>query len=75
MHIGSLWGLSAVQDEVIAVDGEPQVRPMLPVLFVFDHRLFDGVIAGRIFTRLGDILRHPMEHFGPDGNAVPPPKV
>lgn len=69
VHLGTLWGASAVQDEVIAVGGKPAVRPMLPVLFVFDHRLFDGVVAGRMLLRLAELLRAPAAAFGADGTA------
>jgi pyruvate/2-oxoglutarate dehydrogenase complex dihydrolipoamide acyltransferase (E2) component len=70
-HVGTFWGLSAVQDEVVAVDGAPAVRPMLPVLFLFDHRLVDGVIGARIVARFGAILRDPEAEFGPDGERRP----
>jgi len=65
--VGSLFGLTPVQDEVIVVDGAPAVRPMLPVMFVFDHRLFDGVMASRIGVHLSNILRDPEASFGADG--------
>lgn len=67
MHVGSVWGVSALQDEVIAVDGQPAVRPMLPVVLCFDHRLFDGVLAARLLVRFGEILRSPVATFGADG--------
>lgn len=69
-HIGTLWGISAIQDEVFAIGGQPCVRPALPVVMVFDHRLFDGVTAGRLLIRLAALLRDPASTFGPDGHAV-----
>jgi hypothetical protein len=72
IHLGTLWGVSAVQDEVVAIAGKPAVRPMLPVLLVFDHRLFDGLVAGRILFRLGELLRAPAAAFGADGTRPPP---
>lgn len=71
VSIGTLWGISVVQDEVIAVAGRPEVRPMLPVLLVFDHRLFDGVIAGRVMRTFAGILRDPAAVFGPLGDRLP----
>lgn len=70
VHVGTLWGLGIVQDEVIAVDGKPEVRPMLPVVLVFDHRLFDGVMAGRILTFFGKIVQNPAAYFGEDGTRI-----
>ncbi|MBW2527000.1 MAG: 2-oxo acid dehydrogenase subunit E2 [Deltaproteobacteria bacterium] len=71
MHIGTVWGLSVIQDEVIPIDGEPAVRPMLPVVLCFDHRLFDGVYAGRLILRFCEILQNPAPVFGADGTARP----
>lgn len=67
VHIGTFWGVTAIQQEVVVVDGTPAVRPMLPVLFLFDHRLVDGVMGARIAARFGAILRDPAAEFGDDG--------
>lgn len=69
---GTVFGTSAVQSEVVAIDGQPQVRPMLPVVMTFDHRLFDGVIAGRILVHLAGLLADPADVFGADGNRPGP---
>jgi len=70
-QVGSLFGITGVQDEVFAVDGQPAVRPALPLMFVFDHRLFDGVVAGRILAALAAILQAPAAEFGEDGGRRP----
>lgn len=67
VHLGTLWGASGLQDEVVAIDGRSEVRPMLPILLIFDHRLFDGLVAGRMLLRLGGLLRDPAAAFGSDG--------
>ncbi len=67
LQIASVFGISAIQSEVFVVDGEPAVRPGLPVLFIFDHRLFDGVFCGRMLRRLIEILQDPAHYFGTDG--------
>ena len=66
-HVGTVWGFSRVQDEVIPVDGVPAVRPMLPLMLAFDHRLMDGVMAGRVLERFGIILQDPEAVFGAEG--------
>ena len=68
VHVPTVWGLSTVQDEVLAVDGAPAVRPVLPVVLVFDHRLFDGVMAGRMLLRFSEVLRDPAAVFGATGD-------
>ncbi len=70
VHVGTLWGLGAVQEEVVAVGGKVEVRPVLPVLFVFDHRLIDGVKATRLITRFVALLQDPVAAFGPLGEAA-----
>lgn len=69
-QLGTFWGLSGIQDEVLAVNGEAVVRPVLPVLFVFDHRLVDGVKAGRIMATFARCLRNPEPIFGADGDSI-----
>ncbi|MCB9758433.1 MAG: 2-oxo acid dehydrogenase subunit E2 [Alphaproteobacteria bacterium] len=71
LHVGSIFGVSYVQDEVIAVDGAPAVRPMLPIIYAFDHRLFDGHTAALILTRLAALLSDPAALFGSDGTRRP----
>lgn len=71
VHVGTVWGVSAVQDEVVALDGQPAVRPMLPLLLVFDHRLVDGVKASRMLMRFGEILSDPAAEFGEQGHRPP----
>ena len=67
-HVGTVWGISAIQDEVLAIKGKPEVRPAMPVVLVFDHRLFDGVKAGRILVRFAQILQAPAPVFGEQGD-------
>ena len=72
IHVASMFGVSTVQDEVFAIDGQPEVRPALPLVYIFDHRLIDGLLAGRVLVRLGELLQRPEEHFGADGLTVLP---
>lgn len=67
VHVTCLWGASAVQPEAIPIDGEVVIRPMLPLLLVFDHRIFDGVYASRLLMRMAEILKDPAAMFGADG--------
>ncbi|MCA9635538.1 MAG: 2-oxo acid dehydrogenase subunit E2 [Myxococcales bacterium] len=70
--IGTIFGVSALQPELFVVDGAPAVRPGLPLIFIFDHRLFDGVICSRILKRLAQMLQDPAVLFGEDGRLPPP---
>lgn len=73
IQIGTLWGISAIQREIIPVGDRPEVRPVLPFALVFDHRLFDGVIAGRLLSRFGELLLDPENAWGRAGDQLPPP--
>ncbi len=70
-HVGSVWGVLPVQDEVVPHAGQPTVRPVLPIVYVFDHRLFDGVMAGRILHHFGQILLDPAAVLGEAGQRSP----
>ncbi len=67
IHMGALWGIGAVQEEVVPMDGKAVIRPMLPVTLVFDHRLFDGVMGARILRAFTQRLMDPASTFGEDG--------
>jgi pyruvate dehydrogenase E2 component (dihydrolipoamide acetyltransferase) len=44
----------ALRDEVVAVDGRPQVQPRLSLSLAFDHRVLDGMTAARFTSALRD---------------------
>jgi len=75
LHVGTLWGVSMITEDVMVVDGELAVRPVLPMLLIFDHRLIDGVAAGRLLQFLVSVLQDPQRWFGEDGSHVGPHPV
>ena len=56
-----------LQEEVVAVNGSSEIRKLLPIDYIFDHRIFDGVMCGRLLSRLVEILSEPEKTFGEDG--------
>lgn len=68
VHVGTLWGVSPIHQDVVVIGGKPVVGPVLPVLLVFDHRLIDGVMAGRMLVHFVRILRDPAACFGAEGH-------
>ena len=62
--VGTFWGVTTVQDEVVVVDKNPAVRPMLPVMLVFDHRIMDGVRAGKMLMTFHSIIQIPLIFLG-----------
>ena len=65
IHVGTLWGFSAIQKEVLAINDEPRVCPVLPVMVTWDHRLIDGVKASQLILRFANIIQDPEAEFGP----------
>jgi hypothetical protein len=70
-HIGTLWAVMPVQDEVVAHRGQPAIRPMLPMMLLFDHRLLDGVMGGRVVSSFSSFILDPVAEFGDDGARIP----
>lgn len=72
IHVGSVFGLGPLERAPVVeiVDGAERIviGTVLPVGFMFDHRLVDGVMAGRILTRLNAMLQDPAGTWpGPKG--------
>lgn len=75
LHVGTLWGVSMITQDVMVVKGEVAVRPVLPMLLIFDHRLIDGVAAGRMLQFVVCVLQDPARWFGEDGRHPGPDPV
>jgi len=55
----ALLGPSTPIERPVIVDGDVQVRTLLPLSFTFDHRALDGDPAARFMAALHDALEHP----------------
>ena len=51
--------VGAVTDKVVARDGQPVVRPMLPIAVGIDHRFVDGYQAAAVATIFREYLENP----------------
>ena len=63
MHGSGTWILR----QQIEGKGEHErivIGTVLPVGFMFDHRLVDGVMGGRILTRLNELVQDPVATWG-----------
>lgn len=49
----------AVEDDVVALDGQPVVTPVLTLNATFDHRVIDGFHAAVLTREVRQILEHP----------------
>lgn len=55
-----LVGPSTAQEKMVVVNGEAQVRTMMPVSMTFDHRVLDGEPAARFINALHGYLENPV---------------
>jgi len=55
----AILGTGSIVDRPVVIDGEIVVRQMMPISFTFDHRVLDGVPAGRFTGRFGRYIRNP----------------
>jgi pyruvate dehydrogenase E2 component (dihydrolipoamide acetyltransferase) len=49
-----------MQEKAIVRNGAVLVRPMLPLVMSFDHRLIDGALAGKFLTLFKELVEHPQ---------------
>ncbi len=52
----ALMFVGAIRDEVLAVDGRPEVRPAMHIAIAYDHRGIDGATASRFTTGVRQLL-------------------
>ncbi len=55
----AIVAVGATEDRIVAVDGEPAVRPMMTVVATFDHRAVDGAPAAGFLQTLKSYLEEP----------------
>jgi pyruvate dehydrogenase E2 component (dihydrolipoamide acetyltransferase) len=55
----AILGVGRIEDKPMVVDGQIEVRPVLPLALSYDHRLIDGAAAGQFLRRLIALLADP----------------
>jgi pyruvate dehydrogenase E2 component (dihydrolipoamide acetyltransferase) len=55
----AILAVGAVQDRIVARDGEPVVRPLLTMTLACDHRALDGATASDFLRTVKDFLEEP----------------
>jgi pyruvate dehydrogenase E2 component (dihydrolipoamide acetyltransferase) len=46
---------------MVVVDGQPQVRLMLPLSLSYDHRVINGADAARFIVKVSSLLADPPQ--------------
>jgi pyruvate dehydrogenase E2 component (dihydrolipoamide acetyltransferase) len=57
----AVLAVGAVSDRVVAVGGQPAVRPMMTLSLSSDHRVIDGARAAAFLNDLVEAIREPEE--------------
>jgi pyruvate dehydrogenase E2 component (dihydrolipoamide acetyltransferase) len=55
----AIVAVGAIEEQIVPVDGEPAVRPMMTLMGTFDHRAVDGAPAAGFLQTLKDVLEEP----------------
>ena len=55
----AILGTGSIVDRPVVRDGEIVIRQLMPISFTFDHRVLDGVPAGRFSGRFAQLIRNP----------------
>lgn len=57
----AIAGFGRVSDKVLAISGQPVVRPVLPIVVAVDHRVNDGAHLGAFVATIAHVLTYPAE--------------
>jgi pyruvate dehydrogenase E2 component (dihydrolipoamide acetyltransferase) len=57
----AILAVGGISDRVVAVDGQPAVRPMMTLTLSTDHRVADGARAAEFMADLADAIRDPAK--------------
>ena len=55
----AILAVGSVEDKVVAVDGEPHVRPRMELTLTCDHRAVDGATGAQFLTTVKQFLEEP----------------
>lgn len=59
--------VTTVRDEVLAINGKPEVRPCVVITATLDHRFVDGYQAATVSNAFREIFDNPWQLSGLDG--------
>jgi pyruvate dehydrogenase E2 component (dihydrolipoamide acetyltransferase) len=62
----AIVGFGRIQQSVLAVDGAPAVRPVLPISAATDHRVHDGIHLAAFLDTITELLSDPLKFFAED---------
>ncbi|MFW5798660.1 MAG: 2-oxo acid dehydrogenase subunit E2, partial [Planctomycetota bacterium] len=60
----AILGVGAIEDKVVAIDGNIGVRSMCHLTIAVDHRLADGAVGAAFLRQVVDLLETPSQLIG-----------
>lgn len=60
----AILAVGRIADGVVAIDGQPSVRPTMVLTLTCDHRVVDGARAARFLDNLASLIEEPARSLG-----------
>jgi len=60
----AILAVGGIADKVVAIEGKPEVRPMMSLTLSCDHRVADGARAAMFLSEFAQALRDPAKFLG-----------
>ena len=57
----AILAVGKIQDQVLAIDGQPSIQPVVELTVTFDHRVVDGARGARFLQTLAALLEEPLQ--------------
>ena len=54
-----ILGMHTIQQRVVVINGEMQIRPMMYIALSYDHRIVDGGTAVRFLVKVKQLIEDP----------------
>ena len=55
----AILAVGRITDRIVAIDGQPHVRPILELSVSFDHRVVDGARGAEFLDSLASLIEEP----------------
>jgi pyruvate dehydrogenase E2 component (dihydrolipoamide acetyltransferase) len=59
--LAAILAVGCIADRVVAVEGQPAVRPMVTLTLSSDHRVIDGARAAEFMRDVADAVTNPQK--------------
>src|SRR6202162_6378333 len=59
----AILAVGSIADRVVAVSGQPAIRPMMSLTLSSDHRVIDGARAAQFLNGLDEAIHDPQKHL------------